>query len=207
MIISGILTASLALKALLSVTESNPWDKCKDIEDRLTHGCRAGKGFPSPTLSSHIPTQTIAADHTGLGCRPWALKWCHSSQMLCWLTRDGVSPISYSIRKDEAGKLANEDNNEVPVISSSFSPCFPLSFCPRALPLNLSRFCRVDMLQPLWEGCFVQGWVKAISLANPRDWLCGCSVCSRGRWGWVPFSVFPNEAARLREWSVWIAKA
>lgn len=86
-------------------------------------------------------------------------------------------------------------------------PCFPLAVCPRALPLNLSRFFHVDMLQPLCEGCFVQGWVKAVSLANPRDWLCGCSVCSLGRWGWAPFSVFLNEAALLREWSVWLAEA
>lgn len=32
----------------------------------------------------------------------------------------GVFPISYSIREDETSKLANDDNNEVPVISPAF---------------------------------------------------------------------------------------
>lgn len=88
-------------------------------------------------------------------------------------------------------ELANDDNNEVLVI-------YPAFLSPTPHPLFLWGPCQwiqvdsdmLDMLQPLWEGCSVECWGKAISFANPRDWLCGFSDSSFGRWGSKSLSLY-----------------
>lgn len=47
-----------------------------------------------------------------------------------------MSPISHFVRKDEAGKLADDDNNEVPVISSAFSPLLPTRCLSKGLAIE-----------------------------------------------------------------------
>lgn len=179
------MTVSTGWKALLIVVNCTPWDKARRSKRSLRIVSEPERGSLSlPPLFPEVPIQTIELSCCTLAwdAGPGLCISCSPGHVLCWLTGDGVSPISYSI-KEGWNRPSLQMMTVMRFRLSTFSlPCSPSVVSLRTSPVNPNRFWHMGHAWATMRRLIYRWLGQSYFLANPGDGLGDCCD-SFGRWG------------------------